>query len=89
MSQLVDELIEICGISLMDLVLCNVTKFVQLAAITPAPKPLSSSSSRQPPRLIPVVFHEPGELLVVDKPADLVINSNDTSRVSKSLSSLE
>lgn len=79
MSELVDDLIQICGLSLIDIVFYNVTKFVQLPAIAGPKTTTCASSSAEP---IPVVFHEPGELLVVDKPADLVINSNDKSRVS-------
>lgn len=91
MIELVDELIQICGLSLIDIAFYNVTKFVQLPAIAAAKSTHEaaatavqdlSSSSPLPP--IPVVFHEPGELLVVDKPPDLVINSDDRSRVSAS-----
>lgn len=69
-----DELLQIFGLSLIDLAVGSVTKRIQL--------PTVSRQRLQAQEHIPVVFMEPGELLVVDKPADLVINSNDRNRVS-------
>lgn len=79
---MVDELIQIFGLSLIDMAFGRVTKRVQLPAIPSTNKSPRGEGEKQKLRHIPVVFMEPGELLVVDKPADLVINSNDKSRVS-------
>lgn len=73
---LVDDLIQICGLSLIDIALGNVIKLPIFPAIAAA-----SANPTEQFKRIPVVFHLPGELIVVDKPADLVINSNDKNRV--------
>lgn len=78
-EMVVDELIQIFGLSLIDMALGRVTARVQLPSTN---KSTGAEGEKQMLRHIPVVFMEPGELLVVDKPADLVINSNDKSRVS-------
>lgn len=77
-EMVVDELIQIFGLSLIDMALGRVTARVQLPSTNKSP---GAEGEKQMLRHIPVVFMEPGELLVVDKPADLVINSNDKSRV--------
>lgn len=79
MLEFLDEFIEICGLSLIEMALGQVTKRVQFPSSPP--KPLTDKAQQQGSKKhIPVVFNEAG-LLVVNKPADLVINSNDKDRV--------
>lgn len=67
--ELASEVLEICSLSLLDHGIKTATKY------------LTSKSEECPEQAIQVVQLDPDEILVINKPADLVINSDDPSRV--------
>lgn len=71
---MLDELLELCGLSLIETALGEVAKRVQ-HSVTPQKAEKTKYS-----QIIPVVYNGAG-LLIINKPADLVVNSNDRDRV--------